>query len=106
MGQTFSYRPKQYSVFELKKIANNFNTNLNRLIEEALSEKINKAGSVDKGNKGELLVDELSKVVYKFMGATMSIPDKKTRENIKKVVRENDKNGTWVKDDFRKRPTK
>jgi hypothetical protein len=103
MSQTFSYRPKAFSVEELKKIATGKHTNLNRLIEDAVIEKITKESAAREGGEVDLLSREISKVVFKFIGGKVSQPNQDTHEWILKKVAETDKKKAWVSDSKRRK---
>src|ERR1700677_2386700 len=105
MSETYSWRPKEYTVQELQKFAEAHHTNLNRLIEESVKERINKMVSAENGDAADLLTFEISKVVNNFMGVRMVKPEQAIHEKIMAKVKENDKKGSWVADDLRRKPT-
>lgn len=99
MASTFSYRPKTYSVNELKEIAGRYHTNLNRFIEDALLEKIHNEEDEAKKGPGAALARKITRVVAEHMGVRLAKPDKATKARILKKARENDKKGSWISDD-------
>jgi hypothetical protein len=103
MSNTFSWRPKEYSVPELQKFAKLHNTNLNRLIEESVNERIHKIELAEKGDVADLLTFEISKVVTSFMGTRLGKPDQGTHEKIMAKVRETDKKDAWVSSGIEKK---
>src|SRR5665213_2929270 len=105
MSETYSWRPKEYTVQELQKFAEAHNTNLNRLIEESVKERINKMVLAENGDVADLLTFEISKVVNNFIGVRMVKPQQAVHEKIMAKVKENDKKGNWVSDDLRHKPT-
>jgi hypothetical protein len=105
MSETYSWRPKEYTVQELQKFAEAHNTNLNRLIEESVKERINKIVLAENGDVADLLTFEISKVVNNFIGVRMVKPEQAIHEKIMAKVKENDKKGNWVTDDLRRKPT-
>ncbi len=96
MATTFSYRPKAFTVPELLKIAKRKGTNLNRMIEEALTKEIleEKAGS-----EAEELTQKIGRVVVEHMGFRLVKPDQKTHERIVAKMKETNRKGTWVRDE-------
>lgn len=98
MASTFSYRPKKYSVDELKAIAEKRNTNLNRLIEESLLEKFSLENGAHEGSSAAL-ARKITRIVVEHMGVRLVEPDGATKAKILKKARENDAKGTWISDD-------
>lgn len=98
MASTFSYRPKNYSVEQLKKIAQRHHTNLNRYIEEAVTERINNDKLDSAKEPIEQLAKKISKVVVEHLGVQLSKPDKTTHFKINKRFDETSKKGGWVSD--------
>ena len=99
MASTFSYRPKSYSVDELKKIEEKHKTNLNRLIEDALLEKIHHEEEEARKGPGAALARKITRVVVEHMGVRLVKPDSATTAKILRKALENDKKGTWVSDE-------
>jgi hypothetical protein len=99
MSDTFSWRPKEYTIPELQKFAKSHNTNLNRLIEESVTERIHKIVLAEKGDAADLLTFEISKVVNSFMGTRLIKPNQTVHEKIMAKVRETDKKGSWISDE-------
>jgi hypothetical protein len=100
MASTFSYRPKTYSVDELKRIAVKHKTNLNRLIEEALMEKIQNEEEDARKGSAAVLAKKITRVVAEHMGVKLVKPDRATKAKILKKARENDEKGTWIPDEL------
>ena len=100
MASTFSYRPKTYSVNELKKIAEKHNTNLNRLIEEALVEKIQNEDDDARKGTAAALAKKITRVIVEHMGVRLVKPDSATKAKILKKAKENDEKGTWISDEI------
>lgn len=100
MAKTFSYRPKSYSVDELKKIAEDHHTNLNRMIEEALLEKIKSEEDESVNGPAAALVRKITRVVVDHMGARLVKPNAPTKAKILKRARENDAKGSWISDEI------
>ena len=99
MASTFSYRPKSYSVGQLKKIAQKHHTNLNRYIEEAVVERIHNDEMGSDKEPVEQLARKITKVVVEHMGVRLSKPDKETQSRINKKFEETTKKGKWVSDE-------
>ena len=99
MASTFSYRPKNYSVEQLKKIAQKHHTNLNRYIEEAVIERIRNEVSSASHGQAEQLARKITKVVVEHMGVKLVKPDKATHDKINKRFEETSKKGKWVSDE-------
>ena len=105
MANTFSYRPKNYSVVQLKKIAQQHHVNLNRYIEEAIVEKVQHEKLHSLKGPAEQLSDKITKVVVEYMGLKLSKPDAAAHAKINKKFNETTKSKTWV-DDEDARPLK
>jgi acetyl-CoA carboxylase alpha subunit len=99
MANTFSYRPKSYSVAQLKKIAQKHHTNLNRYIETAIVEKIANEQVVASQDEVEQLAQKIKKVVVEHMGVRLTRPDKKTHRKINAKFEQTQKSDLWVSDD-------
>ena len=99
MANTFSYRPKNYSVVQLKKIAQKHHVNLNRYIEEAVIEKIQHEELSHTQEPAEQLAKKITKVVVEHMGIKLTKPDKATHAKINKKFEEATKKGNWVSDE-------
>lgn len=99
MASTFSYRPKQYSVDQLKKIAQRHNTNLNRFIEEALAEKIQQEEVAAEKGPVEELSRKIARVFVEYKGFRLYKPDPETHAKIVKKVRETDRKNAWIPDE-------
>jgi len=98
MAETFSYRPKNYSIDQLKKIAQKNHVNLNRYIEEAVVEKIQNEKMSGYQESLEQLTRKISQVVVEHMGVKLLKPDAKTHSKINKKFDETTQNGKWVSD--------
>jgi hypothetical protein len=99
MANTFSYRPKNYSVIQLKKIAQKHHVNLNRYIEEAVNEKIQHEKLAFAQEPAEQLANKITRVVVEHMGIKLVKPDKATHAKINKKFEETTKKGKWVSDE-------
>lgn|GEM_PF-1713854 len=105
MANTFSYRPKNYSVVQLKKIAQQHHVNLNRYIEEAIVEKVLHEKSHALKEPAEQLAIKITKIVVEHMGLKLSKPDAAAHVKINKKFNETTKSKKWV-DDADARPLK
>ncbi len=88
MANTFTYRQKKYSVDQLRGIARKKGTNLNRLIEFALIEKIHQDEIGKRGGDVDALTEDLKRVVVEHMGVKLLKPNQRTHERILKKMRE------------------
>jgi sRNA-binding protein len=96
VADTFSYRPKSYTVDQLKKIARRRHTSLNRYIEEAVTQKVGREGLA--GNPVEKLTRDIAKVVVEHLGEKLAKPAAADRKRIQKRFKESSKAGKWVPD--------
>jgi DNA-binding transcriptional regulator WhiA len=99
MASTFSYRPKNYSVEQLKKIAQKHHTNLNRYIEDAVVERIRHEKLDSLREPAELLAQKITKVVVEHMGVQLSKPDAATHAKIVKKFDETMGKKKWISDE-------
>jgi len=99
MASTFSYRPKSYSVEQLKKIAQKQHTNLNRYIEDAVVEKIRLEQLGSAKEPAEKLAQKITKLVAEHLGAELSKPDKIDRARIHKRFEETTRKKKWISDE-------
>jgi hypothetical protein len=99
MANTFSFRPKNYSVVQLKKIAQKHHVNLNRYIEEAVVEKIQHEKLDSMKEPAEQLAKKITRVVVEHMGVKLIKPDKATHAKIMKKFEEAKKKGNWISDE-------
>jgi hypothetical protein len=98
MASTFSYRPKNYSVEQLKKIAQKHHTNLNRYIEDAVIERIRHEQMDSVREPAEQLAQKITRVVVEHLGVRLSKPDAVTHAKINKKFDETGKKKKWVSD--------
>jgi hypothetical protein len=98
MASTFSYRPKNYSVEQLKKIAQKHHTNLNRYIEDAVIERIRHEQMDSIREPAEQLAQKITKVVVEHLGVKLSKPDAETHAKINKKFDETGKKKKWAPD--------
>jgi hypothetical protein len=99
MANTFSYRPKNYSVEQLKKIAQKHHTNLNRYIEDAVIERIRHEQMDSVREPAEQLAQKIIKVVVEHLGVNLSKPDAVTQAKINKKFDETNKKKKWLSDE-------
>ncbi len=99
MANTFSYRPKNYSVEQLKKIAQKHHTNLNRYIEEAVSEKIHHEKNESVQEPAEQLARKITKVVVEHLGVKLSRPNAETHTKINNKFDETTRKKKWISDE-------
>ncbi len=99
MAGTFSYRPKNYSVGQLKKIAQKNHTNLNRYIEDAVVEKIRHEKLDSVREPAEQLAQKITRVVVEHLGVQLTRPDAPTREKINMKFNETTKKKKWISDE-------
>jgi hypothetical protein len=99
MAKTFSYRPKRYSVDELKNFAESRHTNLNRMIEEALLDRIQSEKQGSNDGHAEVLARKITRVIVDHMGVRLRKPSAATKAKILKKARENDEKGSWISDE-------
>jgi hypothetical protein len=99
MSNTFSYRPKSYSVLQLKKIAQKNHTNLNRYIENAVVEKIASEEIAASQGEADQLARKISKIIVEHMGVRLSKTDGVTHKKINAKFEQTRKRNLWVSDE-------